>query len=54
VTVARLIYTAIASLDGFIADPAGNFDWAAPSDEEHTFVNDLVPRWRFATLTAGG
>jgi dihydrofolate reductase len=39
--VARLIYSAIASLDGFIADSTGNFDWAAPDEEVHSFVNDL-------------
>lgn len=39
--MAKLIYSAIASLDGFTADEAGNFDWAAPDDEVHAFVNDL-------------
>jgi dihydrofolate reductase len=39
--VARLIYSAIASLDGYIADEAGNFDWAAPGEEVHAFVNRL-------------
>ncbi|HEY2868348.1 MAG TPA: dihydrofolate reductase family protein [Gaiellales bacterium] len=39
--MARLIYTAIASLDGYTADEAGNFDWAAPGAELHAFVNDL-------------
>jgi dihydrofolate reductase len=39
--MAKLIYSAIASLDGFIADADGRFDWAAPSDEVHAFVNDL-------------
>jgi dihydrofolate reductase len=39
--VARLIYSAIASLDGYVADEAGNFDWAAPDEEVHRFVNDL-------------
>jgi dihydrofolate reductase len=39
--VAQLIYTAIMSLDGFIADEEGNFDWGEPSEEVHTFVNDL-------------
>jgi dihydrofolate reductase len=39
--VARLIYTAITSLDGYVADDDGNFDWAAPDEEVHTFVNDL-------------
>ena len=37
----RLIYTAIASLDGYVADEDGGFDWAAPDDEVHAFVNDL-------------
>jgi len=37
----RLIYSAIASLDGYIADDHGNFDWAAPDEEVHAFVNDL-------------
>ena len=39
--MARLIYSTIASLDGYIADAAGKFDWAAPDEEVHTFVNDL-------------
>jgi dihydrofolate reductase len=39
--VARLIYTAITSLDGYVADQDGSFDWAEPSDEVHGFVNDL-------------
>lgn len=37
-----LIYVAIASLDGYIADEDGNFDWAAPDEEVHAFINDLV------------
>jgi dihydrofolate reductase len=37
----KLIYSAITSLDGYIADEDGNFDWAAPDEEVHTFVNDL-------------
>ncbi len=37
----RLIYSAIASLDGYIEDTTGRFDWAMPSDEVHSFVNDL-------------
>jgi dihydrofolate reductase len=36
-----LICTGITSLDGYVADAAGNFDWSEPSDEVHTFVNDL-------------
>ncbi len=39
--MAKLIYSAIASLDGYIADEGGNFDWAAPDEEVHRFVNDL-------------
>ena len=39
--MARLIYTAIASLDGYVADEDGSFDWAAPDEEVHSFVNDL-------------
>jgi dihydrofolate reductase len=40
--MAELIYASIASLDGYIADADGNFDWAAPDEEVHTFVNDLA------------
>jgi dihydrofolate reductase len=39
--MAKLIYSAIASLDGYVADEDGNFDWAAPDEEVHSFVNDL-------------
>ena len=39
--MAKLIYSAITSLDGYIADEEGNFDWAAPDEEVHAFVNDL-------------
>ena len=39
--MAKLIYSAITSLDGFVADEEGNFDWAAPDEEVHTFINDL-------------
>ncbi|MGH2515144.1 MAG: dihydrofolate reductase family protein [Ktedonobacterales bacterium] len=39
--MARLIYSAITSLDGYVADEDGNFDWAAPDEEVHAFVNDL-------------
>lgn len=40
--MAKLIYTAIMSLDGYIADENGDFGWAAPNEEVHTFVNDLM------------
>jgi dihydrofolate reductase len=39
--MAKLIYSAITSLDGYIADEQGKFDWAAPDEEVHQFVNDL-------------
>ena len=39
--MAELIYSTIASLDGSIADEDGNFDWAEPDDEVHSFGNDL-------------
>ncbi len=37
----KLIYSAITSLDGYVADENGDFDWAAPDEEVHAFVNDL-------------
>jgi dihydrofolate reductase len=39
--MAKLIYSGLMSLDGYVADEDGNFDWAAPDEEVHTFVNDL-------------
>jgi dihydrofolate reductase len=39
--MAKLIYSAITSLDGYIADENGNFDWAAPDEEVFAFVNGL-------------
>jgi dihydrofolate reductase len=39
--MARLIYSALSSLDGYIEDTEGNFDWAAPDEEVHRFINDL-------------
>jgi dihydrofolate reductase len=39
--VAKLIYSAISSLDGYVADEDGNFDWAVPDEEVHAFINDL-------------
>ena len=38
--MARLLYSAIASLDGYTVDASGSFAWAAPSEEVHAFVND--------------
>jgi len=37
----RLVYAAITSLDGYVADADGRFDWSQPDDEVHAFVNDL-------------
>ena len=39
--MAKLIYSAISSLDGYIADEDGNFDWAVPDEEVLAFINDL-------------
>jgi dihydrofolate reductase len=38
--MAKLIYTAIASLDGYVADTDGNWDWSMPDAEVHAFVNE--------------
>ncbi|SRR5260221_9398303 len=38
----KLIYLITTSLDGFVADKNGNFEWAMPSEEVHAFVNDVV------------
>ncbi|HEX6713691.1 MAG TPA: dihydrofolate reductase family protein [Thermoleophilaceae bacterium] len=37
----KLVYSVLASLDGYIEDADGNFGWAAPDEEVHRFVNDL-------------
>lgn len=39
--MAKLIYAAITSLDGYIEDQDGKFDWSVPDEEVHAFVNDL-------------
>ena len=39
--MARLIYSAISSLDGYVADEQGDWGWSEPDDEVHGFVNDL-------------
>ena len=40
--MAPLVYSALASLDGYVEDETGSFDWAAPDDEVHAFVNELT------------
>ena len=40
--MAKLIYSALTSIDGYVADESGNFAWAEPDAEVHTFVNDLM------------
>lgn len=39
--MASLMYSVIMSLDGYVSDGNGNFDWAAPDEEVHQFCNDL-------------
>jgi dihydrofolate reductase len=39
--MAKLIYAALTSLDGYVSDDAGNFDWAVPDEEVHAFINEL-------------
>jgi len=52
--VAKLIYSAIASLDGYVAEEDGNFDWAVPDEEVHSFINNLAgnPDFLYPTLLA--
>ena len=40
--MAKLIYSMLTSLDGFVEDAGGGFGWAAPSEEVHAFANDLA------------
>lgn len=42
--MAKLIYDAVTSLDGYVADEAGNFDWTAPDEEVLAFINDRERR----------
>jgi dihydrofolate reductase len=39
--MAQLIYSSILSVDGYIEDESGAFDWSAPDEEVHAFVNEL-------------
>ena len=38
----KLIYLSTTSLDGYVADKNGDFEWAMPSEEVHAFINDIV------------
>lgn len=38
--MARLVYTAITSLDGYVVDAQGSFEWAAPDEDVHAVVNE--------------
>jgi len=40
----RLIYSALCSVDGWVADAGGGFEWAAPDEEVHAAINDLLRR----------
>src|SRR5207248_2953336 len=40
-SVAKLIYSAISSFDGYTEDEHGTFDWGAPDEEVHSFINGL-------------
>lgn len=42
--MAKLIYSPIMSLDGYIADESGDFEWAAPDEEVHALVNEIERR----------
>jgi hypothetical protein len=43
--MAKLICTAITSLDGYIADEHGEFDWGAPDSDVHAFKDTRPARW---------
>ncbi len=40
----KLIYTALISLDGYISDDLGNFDWAEPQEDVHRYINNIEDR----------
>src|SRR5688572_25917522 len=39
--MSKLIYSVLMSLDGYVSDEEGNFDWAEPDRDVHSFINDL-------------
>jgi dihydrofolate reductase len=42
--MAKLIYSAFTSLDGYVADETGNFDWAELDEEVHAYINNRERR----------
>ena len=40
--MAKLVYGTNTSLDGYIEDANGDFDWSEPGEDLHRFFNDLV------------
>jgi dihydrofolate reductase len=46
----KLIYAALASLDGFIEDAQGNFDWAEPAEDVHSYINSLEAQFQILLL----
>ncbi|CAN5286941.1 dihydrofolate reductase family protein [soil metagenome] len=43
--MAALIYSSFTSLDGYVADREGRFDWSVPDDEVHAYVNESLRRF---------
>jgi dihydrofolate reductase len=39
--MAKLIYSGIQSLDGYVNDASGGFDWSVPTEEVHAAVNEI-------------
>ena len=50
--MANLVYSAIASADGYVEDEQGKFDWGALDEEVHAFVNDLEAARRHPSVRA--
>lgn len=51
--MARLIYSMLTSLDGYIEDASGGFGWAAPDEELHTYINHLYSSVGTFSLAGG-
>lgn len=39
--MAKLVYSMLESLDGYVADASGKFDWAEPDESVHEFLREL-------------